>query len=109
MLVIGAMALPVHAALLPLVALRSVPHAVADPILASLAHPRLPSSVRATWLSAQSLAGRLAFAAALAGASWAVGAQDGWSPPAVQAVLGPALALGVGWGLLVALLAPARG
>ena len=55
-----------------LIVFRSVPMAFTKPVVISLIHPRLTSSVRATYLSVQSLAGRLAFSVTLLLASLAV-------------------------------------
>ncbi len=72
LVIIAAMASLVHAWIMLLIVLRGVPMALTRPILVSLAHPRLTASVRATYLSVQSLAGRLAFSATLVLASLAV-------------------------------------
>jgi hypothetical protein len=60
---------PLGALLHPLVALaialRGVPDAIAQPIVAQEVHPRLHSSIRATYLSVESLAGRLTWAGVL--------------------------------------------
>lgn len=75
--VIACMGLAVTPWLLPLLLLRGVPGAVNRPLMGDLQHPRMASSVRATVLSVQSLAGRLAFGftllAAGAGASGGMG------------------------------------
>lgn len=71
--ILVAMGLAAHVVLVPVVLLRSVPIAVATPLLAAMVHPRLPSATRATYLSMQSLAGRLGFAAWLAVASFVAG------------------------------------
>lgn len=95
--VIGAMATAIHPVILPMIALRSVPFALAGPLLAATTHPRLPSGLRATWLSVQSLAGRLAFALLLALAARAIDAHDSWSIEAMDALLVPAAALSGLW------------
>lgn len=97
--VLGSMAIGVHVALLPLVALRSVPTALARPVLAGVTHPRLPSSLRATWLSVESLVGRLAFASVLALSAQALGADAGWSHAAMATLLVPAAAVSAGLAL----------
>jgi MFS family permease len=74
--VIAAMGLTLHPAVLAIVALRSVPHALIGPVMNGVIHPRIESAVRATYFSLQSLAGRLAFAACLAAASLALGGLD---------------------------------
>ncbi len=63
--VIVAMGLVQHPSLVLVVALRSIGFAVAEPVLLAAVHPRLRSDQRATWLSVQSLAGRLAFSGSL--------------------------------------------
>ncbi|MHC4218297.1 MAG: MFS transporter [Planctomycetota bacterium] len=60
-----AMALVLHEAVLVLILLRSVPAAVMEPPMRGAIVPQLPRSLRATYLSLQSLAGRLAFAVTL--------------------------------------------
>jgi MFS family permease len=79
LVLIAAMGAVVHPALVPFLALRSLSFGLADPVLSALIHPRLDSTVRATWLSAQSLAGRLAFALTLAALSMFLGT-DVWTP-----------------------------
>jgi hypothetical protein len=96
--VTGAMAW-IHPLVLVPMLLRSVPSALASPVVAAILHPRLDSSVRATFLSAVSLAGRLAFALALALGARAVGAHAGgtpagWTPNAIADLA----MLGVGFG-----------
>ena len=61
------MASVIHPAVAVLLLTRSVPHALQDAPLRQAIAPRVPSSHRATYLSLQSLAGRLAFAALLLG------------------------------------------
>lgn len=63
--IMAAMGLVLHEAVLLLILLRSVPSAVMQPPLRAAITPRLPRSLRATYLSVQSLAGRLAFAGTL--------------------------------------------
>ncbi len=70
--IIGAMGSVVHAWIMLLIVLRGVPMALTKPVLVSLTHPRLTGDVRATYLSLQSLAGRLAFSATLVLASLTV-------------------------------------
>jgi hypothetical protein len=53
-------------------ALRGIPMAITNPLLVSIIHPRLTGAVRATYLSVQSFAGRLAFSATLLLASLVV-------------------------------------
>ena len=72
LVIISAMSSVLHASIMLLIVLRSVPMALTKPLMVSLIHPRLAGSVRATYLSVQSLAGRLAFSATLVLASLAV-------------------------------------
>jgi len=86
--------------LLAVVLLRSAPEAVATPALRARLHPRLPSALRATWWSVQSLAGRAAFALTLwAGASWTGGTEGDAVVPLLlgAAGLGTVLTAGVWW------------
>jgi len=59
------MGILLHEVVLILILLRSVPSAVMQPPLRAAITPRLPQSLRATYLSMQSLLGRLAFAGTL--------------------------------------------
>jgi MFS family permease len=65
LVVIAPMAALLHPAVALAIALRGVPDAIAQPIVAQEIHPRLPSAIRATYLSVESLAGRLAWAGVL--------------------------------------------
>ena len=64
-LIMAAMGLVLHEAILVLILLRSVSSAIMQPPMRAAITPRLPQSLRATYLSIQSLAGRLAFAGTL--------------------------------------------
>jgi predicted MFS family arabinose efflux permease len=75
---IAAMALWVHPLVVGLLLLRNIPHAIGSPVLHAQIHPQIHSGLRATYLSLQSLVGRLAFGAVLAVLSW-------WTGPGVQA------------------------
>jgi predicted MFS family arabinose efflux permease len=90
-LVIAGMALVIHPAIVVLIVFRSVPGALIGPVLGSVIHPRLPAGIRATYLSVQSLAARLAFAGALALASYAVGDIETLTPASMSDVLWMAL------------------
>ena len=68
--VVASLTVPPHGAVVAVLALRSVPQGLSGPVATSAIHPHLPSSVRATWLSIQSLGGRLAFALTLTTASY---------------------------------------
>ena len=64
-LIMLAMALVVHPLVIALLLLRGVPRAIATPVQNAVIHPRLHRGIRATFLSLQSLAGRLAFSGSL--------------------------------------------
>jgi MFS family permease len=81
-----------HPALLGLVALRSVGYAVAEPLLLAAVHPRLRGDQRATWLSVQSLVGRLAFSASLLLVASAT--EETWTDAALWEVSLPYAAVG---------------
>lgn len=100
--IVAAMAAVLHPAVLALILLRSVPSALARPTMAQLIHPRVPSNIRATYLSMQSLAGRLAFSATLA-ASAAILGSDPLTYPSLSHLLW--LLAGLGAVALVALAA----
>jgi MFS family permease len=93
--------------MLPILLLRQVPDAIVSSTLASEIHPRLGPEIRATFLSAQSLAGRLGFATALWLGSLSIDTAEGWTVPAMQTLLVQATAFGVAALVLLALL-PAR-
>ncbi len=59
------MAVWVHPVVVFLLLLRNIPHGLGQPVVNAAIHPRVDSGLRATYLSLQSLAGRLAFAATL--------------------------------------------
>ena len=63
--IMAAMGLVLHEAILVLILLRSVSSAIMQPPMRAAITPRLPQSLRATYLSIQSLAGRFAFAGTL--------------------------------------------
>lgn len=69
---IAVLAFTVHPAALALLLLRMVPDAFARPMILAYVQPRLKSSYRATYLSLQSLIGRLILAATLFAISFAV-------------------------------------
>lgn len=92
--IIAAMGSIMHPALLPLLALRSVSYGLTDPILSAAANHRLHSHVRATWLSVQSLVGRLAFAGSLALVSRAIDPGP-WTPASIAQTAWPFVAGGV--------------
>lgn len=65
-LLVGLMAFSLSYAVVLILLLRSVPKALQDAPLRAAVAPRLPSEIRVTYLSLQSLAGRLGFASLLA-------------------------------------------
>ncbi len=69
---IVAMALIAHPIVVGLLLLRMVPNALSRPFVLEVIQPRLASGYRATYLSMQSLVGRLMFAASQFLAAWAV-------------------------------------
>ncbi|NNE22729.1 MAG: MFS transporter [Rhizobiales bacterium] len=69
---VAVLAFTVHPAALALLLLRMVPDAFARPMILAYVQPRLKSSYRATYLSLQSLIGRLILAASLFAISFAV-------------------------------------
>ena len=69
---IAVLAFRVHPAALALLLLRMVPDAFARPIILAYVQPRLDSTYRATYLSLQSLTGRLILAGTLFAISFAV-------------------------------------
>ncbi len=100
--VIGVMGALVHPIVAAVIVLRSVPDAVGAPILLARVAEKVPSLRRATFLSLQSLAGRLAYSLWLLAMSVVVG-----GPPAgdeVPALLFLGAGLGVAGGLVFAFL-----
>jgi predicted MFS family arabinose efflux permease len=71
--IIGALGVAVHPLVAVVLLLRGVPGAVMRPTVGAMVHPLLDAGVRATYMSFQSLAGRLAFSLSLLGASALVG------------------------------------
>jgi MFS family permease len=68
------MALWVHPVVVLLLLFRNIPHGLGQPVMNAAIHPLVPSGLRATYLSLQSLAGRLSFAITL-------GVLSFWSGP----------------------------
>ena len=90
-----------------LVLLRSVPMGLLNPIVMAEVHPRVDTAVRATYLSMQSFAGRLAFGVCLALSSRAV-ADVETSHTAMAVVLVAYLVGGCALGALLVLCIPRR-
>jgi MFS family permease len=81
------MALFLHPLVVLLIFFRSVPAAVLRPISNAAIHPRLDRGIRATYLSIQSLGGRLAFSLSLVIASVFVGPLKEINHPTMASVL----------------------
>lgn len=104
--VAAAMAMVLHPGVLVLVLLRAAPAAMWHPVARGRAHPRVPTAIRATYFSVESLAGRLAFSGSLAIAALVVGSDALQDADAVSRVLqGYTIAVGVA----LLLLAPLHG
>ena len=86
--VLTVLAFTVHPALGFVLVLRSVPQALARPVLRTLLHPELTDRMRATWFSGQSLLGQGVFAAVLFGVAAWIGDLDQISRGDLQALLG---------------------
>jgi MFS family permease len=94
------MAFFLHPVLLLLILARSVPRAMAEPVIRAEVHPRLRKGIRATFLSMQSLAGRLAFSLSIGATSLAMGQNESLTFPVMSRLL-EAFALILGVVLLV--------
>lgn len=90
-----------------LILLRSVPMGLLNPIVLAEIHPRVGTAVRATYLSVQSFAGRLAFGVCLVLSSRAVAGIE-TSHAAMAGVLGAYLIGGCALAALLALAIPRR-
>jgi MFS family permease len=104
--VLAGLAAVVHPAIVGLLLLRSVPGALTRPLQLQCVLPNIDAHLRATYLSVQSLAGRLAFTSALAAGAWAVGGIAQMGADAVSWLAGAALVM---LAAVVAALALARG
>lgn len=96
-IVIAGLAAVVHPLIVMLLLARSVPGALTRPLELQGVLPKLAPEQRATYLSVQSLAGRLAFTGALAIGSWFLGSLDSLGAVAISR-----LAAGAGVALLLA-------
>ena len=106
---VAVLAFSIHIAAIALLLLRMVPDALAKPLILAGVQPRLESSYRATFLSVQSLLGRLTLAASvLAGSYWLPG-EGVFSAPALQALLTVYAAVGLILGALLLISARRRG
>ena len=99
LLIIGVIAVAVHPIIAGLLVLRGVPGALLRPTLDAAVAPQVRAGLRATYLSLQSLGGRLAYAFALAAMSLvaASGATEAGLRTLAAAVLGVGV---VGWIIL---------
>ena len=106
---VAVLAFSIHIAAIALLLLRMVPDALAKPLILAGVQPRLESSYRATFLSVQSLLGRLPLAASvLVGSYWLPG-EGVFSAPALQALLTVYAAVGLILGALLLISARRRG
>lgn len=102
----AALATSDNAAVIALLFLRMVPESLSQPFILSRIQPLLQDSARATYLSLQSLTGRLMFAATLGTVAKGM-ANDTLPYAAIQGILAVYAAAGVAF--LIALAATARG
>ena len=94
--VIAAMASWLHPVVVVLLLLRSVPGALAAPVQLGVILPRVEGGLRATYLSVQSLVGRLSFSGALVVSAGAVGGLERLDHGAIRTLgIGFGIALGV--------------
>ena len=101
-LLIGVMGLILHPLIVLLILLRDVPGSLAQAPLNAAVTPRVHQTQRATYLSLQSLAGRLAFSMVLFGLSLAAGENAALSWPALAAMLHSSVVIALlGLGLLL--------
>jgi len=99
--IIAAMGAALHPAIALLTVLRSVPRALSTAPLNAAVTPRIARSQRATYLSIQSLAGRLAFSVTLIALSWIAGSGAATDWPALARMLWASAVVGVvGLGVL---------
>jgi len=89
-IVIAGLATLVHPVVVLLLLVRSVPGALSRPLELQSVLPNLLDHQRATYLSVQSLAGRLAFTGALATGSWVVGSLESLGASAISRLAGGA-------------------
>ncbi|MEE8154141.1 MAG: hypothetical protein V3T53_04170, partial [Phycisphaerales bacterium] len=84
---IAVMAIALQAWIIPLVLLRVAPRGLMTAPLNAAVTPRVPQAQRATYLSIQSLAGRLSFAAVLLGLSFLAGSATDPDWPSLSRML----------------------
>ncbi|MCP4870491.1 MAG: MFS transporter [Proteobacteria bacterium] len=85
--VMAAMAVAVHPIVVGFILLRTVPSALMQPLMLSAVHPRVDSGQRATYLSLQSLAGRLAFSLCLFATAKSVGGLEALDHGSMRGIL----------------------
>lgn len=98
---ITVLAVTVHPAAIALLLLRMVPDAFARPMILASVQPRLQSSYRATYLSLQSLCGRVILAGTLLAVSFAVPGEGALQHASLQVILALYVAAGL---ILIAIL-----
>jgi MFS family permease len=103
---IAALALSTHVLVLGFLLLRMVPDALAKPLILASIQPRLESAYRATFLSLQSLIGKLLLAGSIGIASTVAPENSDLSHAALQAILPLYLEPGVLLVLVLVLTAP---
>lgn len=86
------MGLWVHWIVVVLLLGRQVAHGLGQTVMNAAIHPRIDSGIRATYLSLQSLAGRLAFSGSLGALSWWAGPGADTAPQTLSKML---IAMGV--------------
>lgn len=95
---IGAMAWLLSPWVVPLLLLRSVQGALANPLINAAVAPAVPQAQRASFLSLHSLAGRLGYSAVLMALGAGVGTRQADDPQALTALLGAGAVLAcVAW------------
>lgn len=103
-LVIGVMGIWLHAIVVAVILLRSIPRGMMMPAFNAAVAPRVDRQHRATYMSVMSLGGRLGFSLTLFGLSFFVGEAQDW--PSLSRLL--TIGLGIGMVGLMVLLATAR-
>ena len=91
--VIAGLSLTLHPGVVVLLLARSIPGALSRPLELQCILPNVGGHLRATYLSVQSLAGRLAFAGTLSLGSWVLGGLDELDGTAISTLAGSVAAL----------------
>ncbi|PIP84549.1 MAG: hypothetical protein CO113_01470 [Elusimicrobia bacterium CG_4_9_14_3_um_filter_62_55] len=102
------MGLWVHWIVVVLLLGRQVAHGLGETVMNAAIHPRIGSRIRATYLSLQSLAGRLAFSASLGALSWWAGPGADTAPQVLSKMLLAMGAFGAAWLAALAWTSPAE-